>query len=193
MNGKITEFEYEQQVRSIETASLINAWYETGEDATPPGAGDLEFHSVTRALYLQTADHRYFRITWADELNIYHGFGVSLKQVSLYPDRNPQLLHLSNHPAWRPFFNTPILSTRIHWQYVLDNMRGRLLPFCGMGYLRRTDYPQSVELLFEPGCSLFFSALSIDEAGNSATMANHLTIFFSKTKHDLYNQPLRQW
>lgn len=193
MHGKISEFEFEQQVRSIETASLVNAWYELDDDARPTGADELEFHSIARALYLQTADHRYFRIAWADEMNIYHGFGISLKQVSLYPDRLPQLLCVTAHPAWQRFLHTPVLSTVIHWEYVVDNMRSRLLPICGMGYLRRSDYPQSIELIFGRNSSLLFSALAITDAGNSSTMTNHLTIFFSKAKHDSYNQPLRQW
>ncbi|MDF2188617.1 hypothetical protein [Paraflavitalea sp. CAU 1676] len=189
----MTEFEFEQQVRSIESAVISNVWYETDEEDALPNTGEPDYHAVSRAVYLQTADQRYFRITWADQLNIYHGFGASLKQVPLYPERNPQLIPAGHLPVWQQFFGKPVRSTTIHWQFVLHNMRHRLVPLLGMGYLRRTDYPQTIELLFDQETSLFFSALSIGENDQVATMTNHLTVFFSKTKHDFYNQPLRKW
>lgn len=193
MAGKINEFQYEQQLREIESATIINVWYEMDEGEEISFDEKAGFHSVDRAVYLQTADQRYFRISWADDLNIHHGFGVSFKQVKLYPERNRQLVLVNLSFPWQDFLGKPVLSTRIQWELVLKNMRSPLRPLFGIGYLRRWDYPQSIELSFGQNKSLFFSSLSVDETGNISTMTNHLTIFFSAAEHNNLIAPSGEW
>lgn len=192
MSGKISEFQYEQDIRQLESTSITNVWYETDDEQLVADIDQNNWHSIARAAYLQTIDNRYFRIYWGDELNIYHGFGVMVKQVKLFPDRNNDLISFSHHPAWQPVLHLPVVSVSVHWQRILEHMRSRLIPFCGMGHLRRTDFPQSLEINFGNGQSIWFSALAIRDNEN-IPMANHLTLFFSKATHDMYNQPLRKW
>jgi len=80
----------------------------------------------------------------------------------------------------------------LYWQDVIDNMRWYRVPFLGMGYIRRKDYPQTLELNFDNGIELFVSAMKISDDNKCVPFDNHLTVFFNKSAIDKYYKPLRK-
>jgi hypothetical protein len=192
MPARISELELEQRMRLPEQQVLTRIWYEQNMH-TSHAFDCSDFHSIERVIYFETASGKKFKMQWADELGIYHGFGISLKAIPAIDANGAQLTEVTDHPAWEPYREQPITTVHVHWQRILDNMRTNLVPVCGIGYLRRIDYPQTLELIFKNNSRLFISVLKIDPSYHNIPLTNNLTIFFNSQQFDAYYQPLRSW
>jgi hypothetical protein len=191
MTAKITEIELEKRVRSIENETITKIWYHQMENGTEIYNGN-DFHSVDTAIYLHTANKKIFKIFWADEFGLYHGFGISLKEISVMDKDNGVFTDVSEDKDYKGIIGTKINSVMLYWQDVIDNMRWYRVPFLGMGYIRRKDYPQTLELNFDNGIELFVSAMKISDDNKCVPFDNHLTVFFNKSAIDKYYKPLRK-
>jgi hypothetical protein len=184
------ELDFEKRVRLIEGCTLARVWYET-----MPSFGTLrefsEFHTVTDAIYFENSDKSKFKVTWSDELGYYHGFGVSIKPVRAFDSSGCE--DATGTAAWQACLGSPIVYTTVHWQRIIDNMRSSLTPVLGMGYLRREDYPQCIELGFENGQKVFLNAMRVTDERKGLPFTNYLTVFFSLEMMGKYYKPLRKW
>ena len=189
---KNSEIELEKRARSLENCTISKIWYQQMEGGTE-NYHVKDFHSIDTSVYFQTENNKIFRIYWADELGMYHGFGVAIKEVALIDKEEGVFTEVTNDNNWTGVLGKRIISTQIHWQNIIDNMRSGLVPMLGMGYLRRRDYPQTLEINLEGGLQLFISVLKISNDNNCIPFTNHLSIFFQKTIIDNYYKPLRKW
>jgi hypothetical protein len=189
---KVSEIELEKRVRSFESCTISKIWYQQMEEGTD-NYQMKDFHSVDVAIYFETENNKIFRIYWADELGIYHGFGVSIKEIAVIDKDDGIFMDVSNDNNWKAMLGKRIISTQIHWQNIIDNMRSGLVPVLGMGYLRRRDYPQTLEIKLEDGLQFYISVLKITDNNKCIPFTNHLSIFFQKDIIDQYYKPLRKW
>jgi hypothetical protein len=189
---KNSEIELEKRVRSIESCTISKIWYQQMEEGTE-NYRMKDFHSVDVAIYFETENNKIFKIYWADELGIYHGFGISIREISVMDKDDGIFMDVSNDNNLKAILDKRIISTQIHWQNIIDNMRSGLVPVLGMGYLRRRDYPQTLEINFEGGLQLFISVLKIIDNNKCIPLTNHISIFFQKDIIDQYYKPLRKW
>jgi hypothetical protein len=191
MAGNISELDLEKRVRSIENDTITDIWYQQMDEEAD--GYDKEFHSIDTAVYMKTGKNKIFKMSWADEFGLYHGFGISLKEIKIIDKDTGFFTEMTQDKNYQTIIGKKIASARVHWQDVIDNMRGDRIPILGMGYIRRRDYPQTVEINFEDGLQMFGSAMKIQDDGKCIPFTNHLTIFFYQTVIDRYYKPLRKW
>jgi hypothetical protein len=187
----MTEIDLEKRVRLLENSVVTDVWYEQMENGTVRYDGG-NFHSVDTAIYLRMTNNKTFKIFWADEFGLYHGFGISVKEAGIVDKDNGEFVDTTQDRRWLMVEGKKIVSAGTHWKNVLDDMRSGRVPFLGMGYIRRRDYPQTVELSFEGGSKIFVSAMKISDEGVCIPFTNSLTVFFDERTIEGYYKPLRK-
>jgi hypothetical protein len=191
MPAKVTEIELEKRARSIENTTILKIWYQQMEDGTQ-SHNCVDYHSVETAIYLQAENKKIFRISWADEFGLHHGFGISIREIRMIDKSEGLFTEVTNDKDWKGMVGIKIESVQIHWQNVIENMRSGLVPMLGMGFITRRDYPQTIEINFETGQQVFVSAMKITEDSKCVPFTNHVTVFFEKKMIDRYYKPLRK-
>lgn len=179
----MSELDLEKRARRLVGQSLSKVLYQqagwSGPDWRVPGHPGL--HTVDLAVYLETGSGELHRIGWADEFGLHHGFGVTTKPVKV-PDRDRGVMaDLSDDAAWRMLLDRPIQAARIHWESVREALRNSLsigVSICA-DHLRRLDYPQSLELVFDDNAAVKFDATRIDPQGNRLPFTNNLLVSFA--------------
>jgi len=189
---KISELELEKRVHSIEKNKIVRVWYQF-VDIDSVNYNMNHFHSIDLAIYFKSENNTFYKIYWADELGLYHGYGISIKEIPLMNIDEGAFIESTNDPHWKIFIGKKIVSARLYWQNVIDNMRDGLVPFLGMGHIRRADYPQTLEINFDDGNQVFISVLKITNDCKCIPFTNHLSVFFQKVTIDQYYKPLRKW
>ena len=157
MPGNISELDLEKRIRSIENDAITDIWYQKMKEETD--ICNKEFHSIDAAVYIKTGKNKIFKMSWADEFGLYHGFGISLKEIKVIDKDMGFFTEMTQDNSYQAIIGNKIISAKLHWQNVIDNMRSNRIPILGMGYIRRRDYPQTIELNFDCGPQLFISAL----------------------------------
>jgi len=138
-------------------------------------------HSVELAVHLQMASGRRFSITWADELELRHGFGVAVDEVRvLDPDRGP-LHDLSHASPWAGLLGRRVQRGRVHWRPVERALRSSLRAMVAVhaDHLSRLDFPQTLELELEEAGSVYLAAARLHEGG-ALGFTNHLLVLFTR-------------
>jgi len=192
MPTKVTEIDLEKRARSIENTIIVKVWYQQLEDGVKSYSNN-GFHSIDTAVYLKTENNRTFKIFWADEFGLHHGFGISIREIRVMDKEEGVFVEVTHDKDWQGVIGKKITSAQVHWQDVIENMRDRLVPMLGMGYITRNDYPQTIELKFDTGEQVFVSAIKITGENKCIPFTNHVTTFFSKQAIDEYYKPLRKW
>ena len=151
-------------------------WTESGWQVP----GHLGVHSVGVAVYLETSLGAIHRVYWADELGLRHGFGISVSPIKVpHRDAGP-IQDLSVDPLWQPILDNPITAARIHWRDIRDSLRSSLsigVAICA-DHLSRQDYPQSLELVFQGGQQVFFSAADLPPGDDPILFTNNILVLF---------------
>jgi hypothetical protein len=192
MSLKITEMDLEKRACSFENKTITGVLYQQLDNGSEHYQKN-DFHSVDTAVYFKTSDHKIYQIYWVDELGLYHGFGISLKETAVINKDEGILTDVTNDNAMKNLIGMRTKTVRMYWQNVIDNMRTSLVPFLGMGHIHRQDYPQTIEILFEGGMQLYISVLKITDDNVCIPFTNHLSVFFDKQIIDRYYKPIRKF
>ncbi len=137
-------------------------------------------HPVERAVYLQSRSGRRFRVSWADELGLRHGFGVAIDELrSVDADLGP--LHEGGGP-WAALLGRRVVSSRVHWREIEKALRPGfgIMVAIHADHLSRRDYPATLELGLDGGASVFIAAARLLEDGSAIGFCNHLLVLFDR-------------
>ncbi len=140
-------------------------------------------HPVELAVYLETATGARFRVRWADELGLRHGYGVAVEPVRVLDPAAGTLHEASELAAWEGRIGRRVVRARVHWQEIERALRGsvRTSIAIGIDHLARADFPQTLELELEGGAAVFVAAARLDESARRAVgFTNHLLVLFAR-------------
>jgi hypothetical protein len=166
-----SELDLELRVRQLEGETLARVHYQQLRWSAPAMPHSPP-HSVELAVLVECQSGRKFRFGWADELGLHHGHGITLSEVRVF-DRDAGPLTEVTWPRTR------IGAASVLWRNIDDSMRGGFLVGIGADYLRRQDYPQSIQLDLDGGGQIFVSAARLTEDGAQG-FTNHLLVLFSR-------------
>jgi hypothetical protein len=174
----VKEIELEKRVRRVEGGVLEKVIYQRNpfSEAVPAAWSTREPHPVEGA-YVQTDAGRIFRIFWADEFHLRHGFGVSLVETRVIDRDLGPLEDVSANVGWRELVGQRMSASRVHWKTIEGALRStfRIMVAIHADHLSRWDYPETIELEFAGGQRRYFSAAALAQ-GDLVRFTNHLLI-----------------
>ena len=168
--ARLSELELEERARRLEGHVLRSVTYQGAASFV----GDV--HTTTHAVLLEL-DHARIEVTSADELGIVHGSGISLRERKVVdPAYGP--LHAA---PWNALVGTEIKRAIVHWDDIFDSLRSSLSIGVSIhaDYLRRRDFPITLELDFDHGVA-FVSAARLGRDGRAKPLESELVIYFSE-------------
>jgi hypothetical protein len=172
--GKISEVELEERARRLEGKTLRAVKYQgiwTSHETV---------HSITHAVHLELETGR-IEIGSADELGIVHGHGISIRDRKVLDPAYGPIADVGGEPGWKQHIGRAIARAVVHWDDIFDRLRGSLSIGISIhaDYLRRRDFPITLELAFPSG-SVFVSAAQLSADGVARPLAPELVVFFSE-------------
>jgi hypothetical protein len=171
---KISEVELEERARRLEGKTLRAVKYQGA--VTRIG----ETHSITHAVHLELEGTR-IELVSADELGIVHGLGLSIHERKVLDPAYGAIADVSDDPAWKRLIGSAASRAMLHWDDILERLRASLSIGISIhaDYLRRRDFPVTLELAFPSG-SAFISAARLAQDGLAHPLAPELVVFFSE-------------
>jgi hypothetical protein len=175
----MSEIALERRVRRVEGCVLAKILYQRAPfcEVAPLAWSTREPHPV-EAAYVETDTGRIFRIFWADEFHLRHGFGVSLKETRVIDRDLGPLEDLSTSAGWRELVGQRMTASLVHWQTIEKALRSsfRIMVAIHADHVSRWDYPETIELGFEGGQKRYFSAAALRPPSTIVRFTNHLLI-----------------
>jgi hypothetical protein len=171
----MNELELELRARQLVGETIEEVHYQQLPWTARAAIGDGS-HGVELAVHLRMASGRRFRIGWADELGLHHGHHITVTELRVV-DRDAGPLERIDWPR------RTIRAATIEWRDVREALRGSLRTMVGIGgdYLRRLDYPQTLQLDLDgtAPAQIFVSAARLGADGVASGFTNHLLVVFS--------------
>jgi hypothetical protein len=147
------EAELDVRARGLEGSVIERVLYQRSErlDATE--------HAVLHCVFLELGDRR-MEIGTDDAFGSHHGFGISLRERRVIDRAFGEIVDVTDTPAWRPHAHKAITRARVTWGDVHSSLRTSLAIGVGIhaDWLRRADYPASIEIDTVVGCVTFSAA-----------------------------------
>jgi len=184
----MSELDLEKRARQLVGQSLSAVHYQKAGWAEPTWeiASHPDLHTVDLSVTLETAKGDRHWISWADEFNLHHGFGVTLKPIKVVDRDRGMITEMTGDPHWQNLLGQPITAALIHWERIREALRISLslgVSICA-DYLRRLDYPQALELVFADGGRVRFDASRMEPNGKKLPFTNNLLVSFSPVSRD---------
>lgn len=180
------ELALERRAARLEGEVLSRVVYQQLRWSSPsPAWATGNAHPVEVAVILETAAGVRFRVRWADELELRHGYGVAVDPIRVLDPAAGTLHEASGLPAWAGLIGRRVAHARVHWREIEQALRGsvRTSLAIGLDHLARVDFPQTLELELEGGSAVFLAAARLDEGGRRAVgFTNHLLVLFARAE-----------
>jgi hypothetical protein len=177
------EADLERRVRRLVGSVIEGVRYHTLRD--PPRLRSADCHGVDGAVFLKLRGGSFVRIHGADELGLHHGYSVTLEERRRADPESGGLAEVTDEPPWPDYVGAAVVKTLVRWECLrLEDLRPNLRAMVAVraDYLRRSDYPQWLELEFDNGRKLFFSAARIGEGGEFIPLAKDVMVCFSEDR-----------
>jgi len=177
------ELDLEKDALSLAGETLAGVAYQTVRWASSSAWTGPGPHPVSLAVHLELASGKRFRVHWADQLHLHHGHGIAIAPLRVVDRDLGPLQDVSAQPAWADLVGAKIRSAIIHWRNVREALRstfGVMVSIHG-DWLRRRDYPQTLELGFESGAQVYLSAARLVE-GKGVGFSNDLLVVFGRAQ-----------
>lgn len=135
---KLTDVELEERVRRLEGQVLRGVTYQ----------GVSVMHAVRHAVFLEL-DQR-IEITADDVVGIGHGAGIALRERKVVDPAYGAVVDAGSTEIWAGAIGGVITRAMLRWEDVYDSLRSSLATGVAIhaDYLRRRDYPATLELAF---------------------------------------------
>ncbi len=132
----------------------------------------LDHHSLDYGLQLETDDGETYYMIWDSQ---YFQYDLKFKKGKIKKELNPESKikchNVSKSDYWANRIGQKIQDVKSYWNYVTT-----------YGKLKKTYFPQDIEINFENGLDVIVSATEIRPDGQASGMADHISVFFdSKT------------
>jgi hypothetical protein len=177
------ELDLEKAARALEGETLAGVSYQSVRWSSSSAWEGPGPHPVPLAVYLESVSGQRFRVHWADQLHLHHGHGIAIAPVRIVDGDLGPVQEVGDQPAWAPLVGTRVRSAIIHWRNVREAQRssiGAMVSVHG-DYLRRRDFPQTLELSFEGGAQVFLCAAQLVD-GRGVGFANDLLVAFGRAQ-----------
>jgi hypothetical protein len=163
-------------VRRIARTTLTAVFYQRAPHAARPPAWSTHDPHPVEAIYLQTAK-RLFKVYWADEFHLRHGFGVAIAEPRVIDRDAGPVDDVSGEVGWRDVIGSPIATSSLHWHSISDALRStfRIMVAIHADHLSRSDYPAMIELGFETGAKRYLSA-AVVRGDEVVRFSNHMLV-----------------
>ena len=166
------ELELERRAHELRGQTLRKVWYQHGKES-----GEVD--SVGHLAFLDFESGTRVAIGCSNELRYRHGWGITVRPQKVIDTGYGAPVDVSGS-RWASRIGKTIAHARIHWDGIKDRLRSSLAIGIAIhaDHLSRHDYPQTLELDFSGGDSVFFAAARQSREGTVA-FVNELLVFFS--------------
>jgi hypothetical protein len=171
------ELELERRAHELRGQTLRAVWYQHGKES-----GEVD--SIQHLAFLDFESGGRVAIGCSDELRYRHGWGITVRSQNVIDTAYGTPVDMSKS-RWAPRMGKTIAHARIHWDGIRDRLRSSLAVGVAIhaDHLSRHDYPQTLELDFGGGDSVFFAAARRSREGTVA-FVNELLVFFSQADRE---------